>query len=209
MRKIIIGLFNPVSQDLTAYVNRLQGIGEIRFIAPGQKNLGPIDLLIYPDGMGVIPTTPGLSHGDRVFTPSRPINPFFYLFWNETPFQTLTEERGIPIIGFGDAAAMMYSELGGNIIVNADGTISMLEDPKLNFEQIIDPHTHLMVGFNNNKVYGATTPTALTTVLKEAISDVLMNDLIDDLDDDDNDGDPPVDEPKPLRPSPPARGYKN
>ena len=193
MRKIIIGLFCPINVDLTQYVNRLQGLGEIRLIMARQENLGPIDLLIYPDGMGILPDTPGLYHGKRIFTPTNPINPFFFLFWNERPFQTIIEERNIPIIGFGEAAAMLHSELGGKLVIDAMGTVDMLNEEG----DVIDY-------FESNKVYGVTSHIGFTRAIRLAIDDIITGDSIEDLekDDDDNDDVPIV--PK-LPPSPPPR----
>ena len=192
MRKITIGLFCPVNQDMTQYINRLQGLGEVRLILPRQP-LGPIDLLIYPGDMGILPDTPGFSHGKRVFISSKPINPYFMLFWNERPFQTIIEDRNIPIIGIGDAAAMLYSELGGKLVVNPDGDTFLL-----------DKEGDIIEFFNEGKVYGATKSGSFTRALQQAIDDVITNDAIEDIEGDDDLDDDGPEVPK-LPPSPPPR----
>ena len=181
MRKLILGLYCPINQDLTLYFNKLQGIGEVRLISARQENLGPIDMLIYPDGMGILPDTPGLAHGRRIFTPTNPINPFFYSFWNERPFQNIIEERDIPIIGVGDAACMLYSELGGKLIIASDGTPMLLEglnDAQYDYGTLVGEPD--VIGFNNKKVYGAMTSIMLSTQLNRAIEDVISNDNTED-----------------------------
>lgn len=192
-RKLILGIFNPVLTETSQYVNRLQGLGEIRFISARQENLGPIDLLLYPDGMGIFPDTPGLSHGDRVFTPSKSLNPYFYLFWNERPFQTIIEERSIPIIGVGDAAAMIFSELGGKLSINFDGTCSMLRTA-LEDVRYINSMDYPIEAFESKHIYGVSKIDNLSLVLKDIIEDILDDTDDNDREDiDENDGpdDPP------------------
>lgn len=133
MTKRIIGLFCPVDgTDLRVLFNILSSIGEVRLICVGQTNLGPIDILVLPDGMGILPNIQALVVKSRSFIPSAPINPHFLMFW-EDRILSLLEDRGeLRIIGMGDAAAMLYSLAGGKIFIdhNGKGQMFNLNNPE-------------------------------------------------------------------------------
>lgn len=193
MRKIIIGLFSPMNVDLTATFNVLRTLGEVRLITAGQTSLGSIDVLVYPDGMGVIPTIGALYHNARAFIPSRPINPHFYLFWNENSVERLTEERNIPILGIGQAAVMIYDIIGGLAIVDAHGNEKML--PIANKDVVIKSDGIFVTSFEKDLLFGADTIGSALTLLKS------LRDTIEILDDDDNLE--TNDDPAPKRVTPP------
>lgn len=121
MTKIIAGLFMPLSGDQSLIFNVLTSVAEVRPICVGQSNLGPIDILIYPDNLGILPNISGLTLKNRTFIPSKPINPHFFQFWEDHNIDDLIEERELKIIGMGDAAAMLYSHIGGKVIIDQQG----------------------------------------------------------------------------------------
>lgn len=185
MRKIIIGLFSPMNVDLTATFNVLRTLGEVRLITAGQTSLGSIDVLVYPDGMGIIPTIGALYHNARAFIPSRPVNPHFYLFWNENSIERLTEERNIPILGIGQAAVMLYDVIGGLAIVDAYGIEKML--PIANKEIVINSDGVFVKTFEKDLLFGADTLGSALSILsniRDTIKIIDENDNNDEVDDD-------------------------
>jgi len=183
----IIGLFSPLNVDLTATFNVLRALGEVRLITAGQRNLGSIDLLVYPDGMGIIPTIGGLAHSGRIFMPSKPINPYFYLFWEENPVEKFIdlEERGIPVLGIGDAAAMLYDVLGGNIVIDALGEAQLYPSKDVSIH-IHKKEYDLVTAFSKDLIFGATTLGGALTLIRsitnklKALSITEDNDSLDD-----------------------------
>ena len=112
-----IGLFTPLNGDLTTVYNILSSISKVRLLSVGSL-LGPTDIIVYPDNVGIIPDLPGLRLKDRAFVPSKPINPHYLQFVADNPIETMIEDRGFKVIGIGDAAAMLYSEIGGKLMLD-------------------------------------------------------------------------------------------
>lgn len=193
MRKIIIGLFSPMNVDLTATFNALCTLGEVRLITVGQTSLGPIDMLVYPDGMGIIPTIGALYHNNRAFIPSKPVNSHFYLFWNENSVERLTEERNIPILGIGQAAVMLYDIIGGLAIIDVHGNEKML--PIKNKEVFVKEVDGLVTSFEKDLLFGANNIGSAIWLLKS------IKRKIEILDEDDNNDE--VDDDTPKRVTPP------
>jgi hypothetical protein len=124
-RKISIGLLHTYNADLRPYELLLSQYGLVKLIQYDERRL--IDMLIIPHGIGVDQSLPNFKHGNYVNYPYGSICPKAQVFF-KNEFDWYRSNRNIPIIGFGDGACYMWSQLGESykLVTNSTG-INMLQ----------------------------------------------------------------------------------
>lgn len=167
----LLGTLNPFNKSL---YNRLQEVGDVKFIGPNEYRV-TIDLLVLPPNTGVDPTSQCFENGSYSVIPPYMIDPFvMYFVANHLDY--IIKKR-VPIIGIGDGCAILWNKIGGKCVL-ADQSI-LCKIPKPQGVVLIGNNDFIVEdGFSfNNELFGfPTVNSAFSQVLQE-LHDEILEDL--------------------------------
>lgn len=136
--------------------------GSVRFILPFQTDRS-LDTLILPDGIGASVYLPGFNYNTKWALGVDSCSTVD-LFVKETLHYYI--EKQIPIVGYGDGAATLYSIIGGRI-ANVSGNLMMVYDDNVKADCKADEDKVFVTSFNyNNLIYGVEDLVQVRDVLK-------------------------------------------
>jgi hypothetical protein len=154
-------VFSPRLESATL-LRSFWSYGSVRLILPFQTDRS-LDTLVLPDGIGASVYLSGFSHNTKWALGVDSCSTVD-LFVKETlPYYI---EKQIPIIGYGDGAATLYSVIGGKI-ANVSGELKMIYDRDIKADCKTDEDKLFVTSFNyNNLIYGVESLIQVRDVLK-------------------------------------------
>lgn len=155
-------VFSPRLESATL-LRSFWSYGSVRFILPYQTDRN-LDTLILPDGIGASVYLPGFSHNNAKWALGIDSCSTVDLFVKET--LSYYVEKQIPIVGYGDGAAVLYSLIGGRI-ANVSGSLVMVYSEDVKADCKTDEDKVFVSSFNlNNLIYGVEDLVQVRDVLK-------------------------------------------
>ena len=181
-REILIGLLPSITRNDMLY-NLLYDIGDVEYITPTTKS-SKYEIIVLPDNMGIYPNLQCFTIGQTTRIPTAAIDPTIEVFRvHSLPYYL---EQGIPIIGLGDNACLLYNELGGKVAVTSLGNqlVNILED-----RHVIGKVDRFINGFKYNNTIGLVNYKGLLTqILYKLALEIIaeINNEIDNINTEEN-----------------------